>query len=199
MSYRPHLESGALQQMHGPAEAAHSDRWLACRLRQPGRTSGGLSCEAAGPGRCGLSLQSPQVGVGGLGGLQADPGIDGLHAVRAGENRAELELGDLRQVVGHPGDAQQQAGAGHDEGRAGPTIRMPWWRQMPSSSARAAPSSPAASTTSALTPRRPHSAAIPGTAAAGAAMTARSTSCGKLAGDGRQGTPSSSAAAGLTA
>ena len=62
---------------------------------------------------------------------------------------------------------------------AGPTIRMPWRRQMPSSSARAAPLSPAAITTSALTPRRPQSSAIPSTAAAGAAMTARSTSLGQ--------------------
>ena len=78
-------------------------------------------------------------------------------------------------------------------------MRMPWRRQMRSSSVRPAPSSPAASTTSALTPRRPHSSAIPGTAAAGVAMTARSTSSGKAAADGRQGTPSSSATAGLTA
>ena len=56
----------------------------------------------------GRSAQPAEVGVGGLGGLKADPGIDGLHAVRAGEDRAELELGDLRQVVGHLGDTQQQ-------------------------------------------------------------------------------------------
>ena len=56
----------------------------------------------------GRSVQPAEVGVRGVGGLKADPGIDGLHAVRAGENRAELELGDLRQVIGHPGDAQQQ-------------------------------------------------------------------------------------------
>ena len=56
----------------------------------------------------GRSVQPAEVGVGGLGGLKTDPGIDGLHAVPAGENRAELELGDLRQVVGQLGDAQQQ-------------------------------------------------------------------------------------------
>ena len=56
----------------------------------------------------GRSRQPAEVSVGGLGGLKADPGIDGLHAVRAGENRAQLQLGDLRQVVGHLGDAQQQ-------------------------------------------------------------------------------------------
>jgi len=56
----------------------------------------------------GRSVQPAEVGVGGVGGLEADPSIDGLHAVRAGENRAELELGDLRQVAGHLGDAQQQ-------------------------------------------------------------------------------------------
>ena len=82
---------------------------------------------------------------------------------------------------------------------AGPTIRMPWRRQMPSNSVRPAPLSPAASTTSALTPRCPHSSAIPTTAAAGVAMTARSTSPGSAAADGTQGTPSSSVTAGLTA
>ena len=81
----------------------------------------------------------------------------------------------------------------------GPTIRMPWRRQMPSSSARPAPSSPLGSTTRPLTPRRPHSSAIPATAAAGVAMTARSTSPGSAAADGTQGTPSSSVAVGLTA
>ena len=55
------------------------------------------------PGR-----DQPRRGVGAFGGLKADPGIDGLHAVRAGEDRAQLEFGDLRQVIGHPGDAQQQ-------------------------------------------------------------------------------------------
>ncbi len=48
--------------------------------------------------------QSAQVGVGGLSGLDADPGVDGLDAVGAGDDGAQLELGDLRQVVGHPGD-----------------------------------------------------------------------------------------------
>ena len=55
------------------------------------------------------SGQPAEVGVCGVdGALKADPGIDGLHAVRAGEDRAQLELGDLRQVVGHLGDPQQQ-------------------------------------------------------------------------------------------
>ena len=81
---------------------------------------------------------------------------------------------------------------------AGPTIRMPWRRQIPSSSARAGPLSPAAITTRALTPRRPQSSAIPSTAAAGTAMTARSTCSGSAAADGTQAMPSSSAASGLT-
>jgi hypothetical protein len=55
----------------------------------------------------GPSVQPPKVGVRGVSRLKADPGIDGLHAARAGEDRAQLELGDLRQVIGHPGDAQQ--------------------------------------------------------------------------------------------
>ena len=82
---------------------------------------------------------------------------------------------------------------------AGPTIRMPWRRQIPSSSMRAAPSRPVVITTRALTPRCPHCSAMPGTAAAGAVMTARSTSLGSAAADGTHGTPSSSAAPGLTA
>jgi len=81
---------------------------------------------------------------------------------------------------------------------AGPTIRMPWRRQMPSSSARAGPLSPAAITTRALTPRCPQSSAIPSTAAAGVAMTARSTWSGRSAAEGTHATPSSSAACGLT-
>ena len=58
--------------------------------------------------------------------------------------------------------------------------------------------SPAAITTSALTPRRPQSSATPSTAPAGTAMTARSTCSGSAAADGRQAMPSSSAACGLT-
>ena len=81
---------------------------------------------------------------------------------------------------------------------AGPTIRMPWRRQIPSSSARAGPLSPAAITTRALTPRRPQSSAIPSTAPAGTAMTARSTWSGSAATDGTQAMPSSSDAYGLT-
>ena len=81
---------------------------------------------------------------------------------------------------------------------AGPTIRMPWRRQMPSSSARSGPLSPAATTTSALIPRRPQSSATPSTADAGTAMTARSTWSGSAAADGRQEMPSSSVACGLT-
>ena len=83
--------------------------------------------------------------------------------------------------------------------QAGPTSRMPWRRQMPSSSMRAAPLSPAVTTARALTPRCPHCSAIPGTAAAGAATTARSTCSGSAAADGTHRTPFSSATLGLTA
>src|SRR5580692_11773009 len=55
----------------------------------------------------GPSWQSAQVGVGGLGGLDADAAVDGLDAVGAGDDGAQVELGDLRQVIGHPGDPQQ--------------------------------------------------------------------------------------------
>ena len=39
---------------------------------------------------------------------RAHAAVDGLDAVGAGDDGAQLELGDLRQVIGHPGDAQQQ-------------------------------------------------------------------------------------------
>ncbi len=71
----------------------------------------------------------------------------------------------------------------------GPTSRMPWRRQMASSSARAAASRPEAVTTRALTPRCPQSSAISATAAPGAAMTARSTGSGSAAADLTQGIP----------
>jgi hypothetical protein len=81
---------------------------------------------------------------------------------------------------------------------AGPTIRVPWRRQMPSSSARSAPVSPEVITTSALTPRRSQSSATPATSRVGTAIIARSTCSGSAAADGMHGTPSSSAAPGLT-
>jgi len=81
----------------------------------------------------------------------------------------------------------------------GPTSRMPWRRQMPSSSARAAPPKPDVITTRALTPRRLQSPAMLRTAAGGAAMTARSAGSGSAAADGTDAMPSSSAAPGLTA
>ena len=51
--------------------------------------------------------QPAQVGVGGLSGLDVDPAVDGLDAVGLGDDGAQLELGDLRQVLGHPRDPQQ--------------------------------------------------------------------------------------------
>ena len=81
----------------------------------------------------------------------------------------------------------------------GPTSRMPWRRQQSSSAPVAARSSPELITTSAPTPRSPHSSAIRSTAAAGTASTARSTGPGSAAGDGTHGTPSISEACGFTA
>ena len=54
------------------------------------------------------SAQPAEVGVFWCGGPQTDPGVDGVNAIRPGDHRAQLELGDLRQVVGHLGDPQQQ-------------------------------------------------------------------------------------------
>jgi hypothetical protein len=64
--------------------------------------SAGTLAPLAGP-----SWQPAQVGVGGLSGLDADPAVDGLDAVGAGDDGAQLELSDLRQVIGDPGDPQQ--------------------------------------------------------------------------------------------
>ena len=50
-----------------------------------------------------------QVGVGGLGGLDADPGVDGQDPIGTGDDRAQLKLGDLRYVVGQLGNPQQHA------------------------------------------------------------------------------------------
>ena len=69
-------------------------RCLACRCRRRTRE------------RC-LSSQPAQVGVGGLGGLDADLGVDDLGAVGTGEDGVQVEFGDLRQVIGHLGDPQQ--------------------------------------------------------------------------------------------
>jgi hypothetical protein len=54
-------------------------------------------CSAGAQPLTGASWQPAQVGVGGLGGLDADPGVDGLGAVGAGDDGAQLEFGDLRQ------------------------------------------------------------------------------------------------------
>ena len=68
----------------------------------------------------GASWQSAQVGVGGLGGPDADPAVDGLDTVGAGNDGTQLELGDLRQVIGHPGDPQQQIPQGGEVGGRNP-------------------------------------------------------------------------------
>src|SRR5690349_23742577 len=41
-------------------------------------------------------------------GLQLDPRVRREYAVRPGDDRVEVEFGDLGQVVGEPGDPQQQ-------------------------------------------------------------------------------------------
>jgi hypothetical protein len=47
------------------------------------------------------------VGVSGFGGLQADPAVDCLDAVRTDDDGTQLELADLRQVLDRPGDPEQ--------------------------------------------------------------------------------------------
>ena len=78
-----------------------------------------------------LSSQPAQVGVGGLGGLDADLAVDGPGPVGAGDDR-QVEFGDLRQVVGQLGDPQQQVpqrsevgggGAGAPEQERGGAVR----------------------------------------------------------------------------
>ena len=53
-----------------------------------------------------MSGQLAQECVDGLSGLDADPAVNGQGAVGPGDD-AEIELGDLRKVVGHPGYPQQ--------------------------------------------------------------------------------------------
>lgn len=47
------------------------------------------------------------MGIGWLGRLDTDPGVDHVRAVRAGDHGVEVELGDLREVVGEPRYAHQ--------------------------------------------------------------------------------------------
>ena len=51
--------------------------------------------------------QPTQVDINRLRGLNADPAIDGLDVVGSGDDGAQFQLGDLRQVLDHPGDPQQ--------------------------------------------------------------------------------------------
>ena len=53
------------------------------------------------------SWQSTQVRVDRLSRLDADASVDGLDAAGAGDDGAQLEFGDLVQVVDHSGDPQQ--------------------------------------------------------------------------------------------
>ena len=71
----------------------------------------------------------------------------------------------------------------------GPISRMPCRRQAASKPARVASSSPEVITTHARTPRWPHCSAVSTRAAAGTAITARSTCPGRSAGEARAGSP----------
>jgi hypothetical protein len=51
-------------------------------------------------------------------GLDVHPRIHYLRAIRAGDNRIEVELGDLGKLVSEPGDPQQQVLQGGKIGRA---------------------------------------------------------------------------------
>jgi hypothetical protein len=90
---------GRMSMFQGSTFSGHGEFVTApvAGLLSPGRSSAPLA---------GASWQPTQVGVGGLGGLDADPAVDGPGAVGAGDHGAQLELGDLRQVLGHPGDPQ---------------------------------------------------------------------------------------------
>src|SRR5437660_8842032 len=52
---------------------------------------------------CAGSAQPAQEGVLRVRGNYPDPGIHGLHPVGPGDDRGEVELGDLGNVVGEPG------------------------------------------------------------------------------------------------
>ena len=80
----------------------------------------------------------------------------------------------------------------------GPISRMPCRRHIASRPARVAASSPEVITTTARTPRRPHCSAASSTAAAGTAITARSTCSGKSAAAARMGSPPICLARGFT-
>ena len=49
-------------------------------------------------------MQSAEVGIGEFSRLDADPAIDGPDAISADDDRTQMELGDLRQVVGQAGN-----------------------------------------------------------------------------------------------
>jgi hypothetical protein len=50
---------------------------------------------------------SAQVDGGGLGRLEADPGVGGQRVVAAGDDRAQVQFGDLREIVSHAGYPEQ--------------------------------------------------------------------------------------------
>ena len=83
--------------------------------------------------------------------------------------------------------------------QSGPTSRMPCLRPTASRSAQAATSSPAVITTRDRTPRWPHCSATWSTAAAGTAITARSTASGRSSTEGRHRSPAICRARGFTA
>ena len=81
--------------------------------------------------------------------------------------------------------------------QSGPTSRMPCLRHTASRSAQAAVSSPEVITTRDRTPRWPHRSATSSTAAAGTAITARSTG-GKSSAEDRHRSPPICRARGFT-
>src|SRR5580693_6477917 len=51
-----------------------------------------------------------------------DPGVHGEGSVGPGDHRVEVEFSDLRQVIGQPGDAQQDVGECGQVGRGGAAV-----------------------------------------------------------------------------
>ena len=74
--------------------------------------------------RCAGGLAEPsQERVPRLAGADPDPGGHGLRPVSTGDDRVEVQLRDLRKIIGKAGDAQQDAG--ERRGVHGGTARVP--------------------------------------------------------------------------
>ena len=63
-----------------------------------------------------MSAQLTQVGVHRVGGPDTDSSVEHLGAIGKGDDRVELQLGDLREIIGYLGDPQQHA---LDRGKVG--------------------------------------------------------------------------------